>query len=202
MDLLANGLDGIGGFRTIDPRTVMARWRTTVGEELAPDLATALGVAGSTGARYALSGSVVAFREGVRLAANIYDILTGTEVAQARVEGPASDLFRLSDELVLQTMRDLLSTQSQRLVGRTTAAQLTTRSVPALRAFLEAEALFRKGRFEDAIAHYERAVAADSTFAIAIVRLAEVYAWIDFGASERFFEYADRARAFTDSLPP
>ena len=202
MDLLANGLDGIGGFRTIDPRTVMARWRTTVGEELAPDLATALGVAGSTGARYALSGSVVAFGEGVRLAANIYDILTGTEVAQARVEGPASDLFRLSDELVLQTMRDLLSTQSQRLVGRTTADQLTTRSVPALRAFLEAEALFRKGRFEDAIAHYERAVAADSTFAIAIVRLAEVYAWIDFGASERFFEYADRARAFTDSLPP
>jgi tetratricopeptide (TPR) repeat protein len=201
MDLLANGLDGIGGLRTIDPRTVMARWRTDVGADSAADLATALRVAAGTGARYALSGSVVALGESVRLVANVYDVDTGDEIAQARAEGPSSDLFRLSDELVVQTTRHLLSSKNQRTAGRSTADQLTTTSVRALRAFLEAEAHYRHGRFQDAVARYEEAVAEDSTFAIAIVRLAEVYAWLDFGASERFFEYADRARAFTDSLP-
>lgn len=202
MDLLANGLDGIGGFRTIDPRTVMARWRTDAGDQGAADLTTALGVAAATGARYALSGSVVALGEGVRLVANVYDVDTGSEIAQARAEGSSTDLFRLSDELVVQTMRGLLSAQSPRAVGSSTADQLTTTSVRALRAFLEAEAHYRQGRFQAAVERYEEAVTEDATFAIAIARLAEVYAWLDFGASERFFEYAERARIFTDSLPP
>jgi hypothetical protein len=39
VDVLSNNLDGLGGNRTIDSRTVLARWRERVPGEALPDLA-------------------------------------------------------------------------------------------------------------------------------------------------------------------
>ena len=57
VDLLSTNLDGMGGYRTIDSRTVLARWREHVGDETSPDLSAALTAAGETGARFAVVGS-------------------------------------------------------------------------------------------------------------------------------------------------
>ena len=59
VDVLSTNLDGMGGYRAIDSRTVMARWRERVGSEEAPDLRTSLEAAARTGARFGLVGSVV-----------------------------------------------------------------------------------------------------------------------------------------------
>ncbi|MGW8268800.1 MAG: hypothetical protein ACWGSQ_20710, partial [Longimicrobiales bacterium] len=174
MDLLANNLDGVGGYRTIDPRTVMARWRRTVGDDPSPDLDTALRAAGATGARYALSGSVVGIGDNVRLVANLYDLDTGEEVAQGRAEGPSADVLILADNLAVETMRALLQATG-REGGDITAETMTTSSLPALRAFLEGEHHYRKGEFAEAVQAYEAAVDADPTFAIALIRLSEGY---------------------------
>ena len=56
VDLLSTHLDGMGGFRTIASRTVMARWREHVADEEEPDLRTSLEAAARTGARYGLVG--------------------------------------------------------------------------------------------------------------------------------------------------
>ena len=202
MDLLTNGLDGVGGFRTIDTRTLMARWTDNTGDGAGADLATTLKVAKATGARYALEGSVVGLGPAVRLVANVYDVDTGKEVARGQVEGPASDVLRLVDELAVQTMRSLLGKIGRAGAADESAETITTSSLPALRAYLEAEKHYRKGRFADAVANYEKAVAADSTFAIALVRLSEAYGWLENDNSERMQEIGRRAYAQRQRLSP
>jgi len=201
MDLLTNNLDGVGGYRTIDSRTVMARWRRTVGDEPTPDLQVALRAAGATGARYALSGSVVGLGDNVRLVANIYDLDSGEEVAQGRAEGPVGEVLNLADDLAVETMRSLLAATG-REGGDITAETMTTHSLPALRAFLEGEGHYRDGEFAEAVQGYERAVAADSGFAIALIRLSEAYGWLESTNSERMKEVGDQAMAQMDRLSP
>lgn len=202
MDLLANGLDGVGGFRTIDARTVMARWEDQVGEDGSADLDATLRVARASGARYAIAGSVVGLGADVRLVANVYDLVSGEELAQGTAQGPVDDVLRLADELAVGTMRDLLLSIGRSGAGDLSAETLTTSSLPALRDFLEGEAHYRKGRFAEAVQSFERAVAADTTFAIALVRLSEAYGWLEDQSSERMREYGDRAMRHKDRLPP
>lgn len=201
MDLLTNGLDGVGGFRTIDSRTVMARWKGDVGEKAA-DLAATISVAKATGARYVLEGSVVALGPSVRLSANVYDVDSGKQVAKGVAEGPAADVLRLVDELAVQTMRNLLSAVGREGETDASAETITTKSLPAMRDYLEGERHFRKGKFADAVQSYERAVAADSTFAIALVRLAEAYGWLESQNSAKMIEVGKRAYAQRDRLSP
>lgn len=201
MDLLSNNLDGVGGYRTIDARTVMARWRKAFGEDAVPDLQLALRAAGATGARYAIAGSVVGLGENVRLVANLYDLDTGKEVAQGRAEGSQGDVLALADELAVETMRALFQATG-REGGDVTAESMTTTSLPALRAFLLGERHYRRGEFAQAVQEYERAVAADSTFAIALIRLSEGYGWLESQGSERMVEVGDRAKAHAHRLSP
>jgi tetratricopeptide (TPR) repeat protein len=202
MDLLANNLDGVGGYRTIDARTVMARWQELVGDDEAVDLDGALRVAGATGARYALTGSVVGIGDEVRLVTNVHDLDTGEEIAQGRVEGPADQVLQLVDNLAVGTMRSFLQTTGREGAGDLTAETLTTESLDALRDFLEGERHYRRGDFAEAVQSFERAVAADSTFAIALIRLSEAYGWLEDQSSDRMQEYGAKAMAYVDRLPP
>jgi tetratricopeptide (TPR) repeat protein len=202
MDLLSNNLDGVGGFRTIDTRTVMARWLDHVGEAPAADLSTALRAARATGALYALEGSVVELGGGVRLAANVYALDTGEEVAQASVQGAAADVLRLVDELAVAVTRDLLRAVGRSGAGDLNAETLTTASLPALRAFLEGESHYRRGRFADAVQAFERAVAEDTAFAIALVRLSEAYGWLESESSDNMQLWGEKAAAHVDRLSP
>ncbi|MDF2773988.1 MAG: protein kinase [Geminicoccaceae bacterium] len=61
----------------------------------------------------------------------------------------------------------------------TQTAAVTTRSLPALRAYLEAERDLRNGKPDTAIAGFQRAVAEDSTFALAYYRLAVAAGWAE-----------------------
>lgn len=202
VDLLSNNLDGVGGFRTIDPRTVMARWKENVGDATAPDLDAALRAAGATGARYAIVGSVVGIGDNVRLVTNVYDLDTRSEVAQGQSEGKADDVLRLVDDLAVGTMRSLLQSTGREGAGDLTAETLTTESLDALREFLEGERHYRKGDFAEAVQKFERAVAADTSFAIGLVRLSEAYGWLEAINSQKMKEYGDQAVAHAAQLPP
>lgn len=202
MDLLTNGLDGVGGFRTIDSRTLMARWRESVRDESAADLSTTLRIAKATGARYALEGSVVALGPAVRIATNIYDVDSGKEIARSQVEGPAADVLRLVDELAIASMRSLLREIGGDGTADASAETITTSSLPALRAYLEGEKSYRAGRYAEAVQSFERAVAADSTFAIALVRLADAFGGLEGVESQRMREVRIRAVAQKHRLSP
>lgn len=93
----------------------------------------------------------------------------GSEVrAEAEVAGE-SEVFQLVDTLV----RGLLAQRTTSVggqLGRLAAA--TTGSFSALRAYLEGEQAWRSGRYADAAAACERALADDARFALAGYRLA------------------------------
>jgi tetratricopeptide (TPR) repeat protein len=66
---------------------------------------------------------------------------------------------------------------------------------------LEGEALFRRGDFEAAIPAYERAVAADSTFALAYYGLGDAIGWLESASSDRSLEAIEQAMRWVDRLP-
>jgi tetratricopeptide (TPR) repeat protein len=81
-------------------------------------------------------------------------------------------------------------------------ASVTTSSLPALRAWLEGEVHYRHGRVNAAVAAYERALDADSTFAFAYYRLGAVYGWVEGVGSEQGGEAFAQAMRLVDRLPP
>src|SRR5688500_3359579 len=160
VDLLGKNLDGAGGLRAIDSRTVLARWREQVPEGREPDLPTALAVARSSGGRYALVGSVVSIGSNMRIFADVYDLEEGDQLGQESVEGSPDSIFGLVAQLSIAVLRRILARGGEGELPRVDLASVTTTSVAALKAFLEGEALARRSEFEQAIPIYEAAIAA------------------------------------------
>lgn len=200
VDVLSTNLDGLGGYRAIDSRTVLARWHGTVSDAGDTDLDEALRVAGATGARYALIGSAVAFGDRVRLTAEVYDVADGAKVGQARREGSAGDVLRMADGLAVDVIRALLGNRGGELISESQVASLSTSSIEALGDYLLGESLIRKGEFERAASAFESAVDRDSTFASAYYRLTQAYGWMEAGGDAA--ERAELAlRALKENLP-
>jgi class 3 adenylate cyclase/tetratricopeptide (TPR) repeat protein len=194
--LLSTTLDGAGDLRAIDSRTLLAQWDRQVPEGERADTATALRVARATGARYALLGSAVGIGPNLRLLADVYGLEDGARLGTAQVEGMPDSVFALVDGLTREVLEVLLE-KGEGEVPRVNLAALTTSSIPALKAFLEGEALFRRGEVEPAKDLYQGAVEADSTFALAWNRLATTIGWTEPGppvveARLKALRYADR----------
>jgi tetratricopeptide (TPR) repeat protein len=198
VDLLSIGLDGAAGIRTINNRTLLARWHEAIGDSATADLESALGVARRSHARYALVGAAVAAASRLRLSADIYDVATGRIVGPVEVEGPTDSVLALVDRLGMLTLGVMLEKHSGVLPALDLAA-FTTGSLGALKAYLEGEEHFRRAEFSEAVHAWERAVRADSLFALADLGLADGYAWL--GQYDRLIAALDRARAMKDRLP-
>jgi class 3 adenylate cyclase/tetratricopeptide (TPR) repeat protein/TolB-like protein len=201
VDLLATNLDGAGGFRAIDNRTVLARWSETVPEGRRADLKTLLQVAQRTGARYAIAGDVVSMGTGLRLSADLYDVEVGEAVGRSQVEGSPDSLFVLVDRLSVDLLGALLA-EGGGTVPSLNLSRVTTTSIPALKSYLEGEGHFRRSDWSNAATAYKAAVAADSAFALAHLRLSQTYGWW----SETEFtdlpqQEAELARRYSDHLP-
>ena len=202
MDLLSTNLDGLGGLRTIHTRTVLARWRErSLGE--AADLEQVLEAARATGARLGLVGSAVAIGSDVRLRAELFDLETGELVGEAGVDGSEAEMLTLVDRLSLDVVRQLLDEEG--VEGGSGSVRrlesLTTSSIPALRAYLEGEALYRRADFEGAVDAFRVAVTEDSLFAMAHHRLSAALGWSGGGMLESNAA-GQRARELAHRLPP
>ncbi len=200
VDLLSMGLDGAGGLRAIDGRTLLARWHEAVGDKAVADLELALGVARRTQARYALLGSAVAAGPRVRFAADVYDLESDRSVGQVQVEGPPDSVLALADRLGMQTVGMLLEKDPGE-VPAIDLASVTTSSLLALKAYLEGEAHFRRSEYGASQEAWERAVRADTLFALAYFRLADAYAWYEDGDTDKAREALERSRRLADRLP-
>ncbi len=198
VDLLSTSLDGAGGMRAIDSRTVMARWRESVHGDAAPDLASALAAARATGAAYAVVGNAVSLGTRVRLAAHVYDLRSGSDLGPAQMEGNADSVFALVDGLSAGVIQRMLSGEVPSLRR---LSEVTTTSLVALKAFLEGESLFRQSDYTGAIAAYERAIEADTAFALALLHAAHAYGWAESVTSDRAQDYSERAVRHSDRLP-
>lgn len=168
VDLLSADLEGIGPFVTVDPHAVLALWRTKADSASAGALARRLGAG-----RY-ITGQVFGHGDSVRIHATMREAGTGLLLREARAAGPASTVPGLVDRLTAQFASGEYQGAGDRIAS---VAALTTLSIPALREFLSGEARFRRGRFDEAIRSYRRAVMLDTTFALAHYRLALAILW-------------------------
>ena len=92
------------------------------------------------------------------------------------MSGDTTQLFELVDRLAGDLMVRQRHGAGSRLLQ---TAATTTQSLPALKSYLDAEQLLRRGSFDSALAGFQQAVELDSTFALAYYRLAVAAAWAD-----------------------
>ena len=166
VDLLSVSLDGFAGWRTVHPRTVLAR--ATSAAELS-DVAGAARVARSTGAATMVLGNAVALGPQLRLHADLYDVASGRRLTSVDAVGTVALPGPVVDSVAVGLARGRLARHP--VGGVRSPYEYATTSAPALRVFLLAEQLARQGDFEAAAESLQRTIAIDSTFGLAYYRL-------------------------------
>jgi serine/threonine-protein kinase len=169
VDYLSRNLDGAGPLRTVSPTIVLRRSRGRA------DPASASELGRRVGARLVVFGQLVGVgSDSVRLRLTVLDAPTGRALAELERTGLADRIDRLADSLTTDMLRHVGQ------LGADVPLRLSsvgTKSLPALKAFLQGEQLLRRFSLDSAIKAYEEAVRSDSTFALALRHMALAGAW-------------------------
>lgn len=193
VDLLSADFDGVGGLRSVDPHALRAGLKAMPSAVREPEVAARL--AAQQGAGRLILGTIVITAGQLRATASLYNSQGGLE-ATAQAEARSEErIFELVDQLAgrLLTQTDPSGGELRRLAASTTS------SLPALKAYLEGEQAARSGRFEAAASAFDRAVALDTSFALANYGLAVAQWWMD--RSELARTPAARALRQAEQLP-
>jgi len=201
-DVLATDLVG-DGFKRVDRRALVTALRDSP-QDLDPEAAAA--IARRFDAGLFVSGEVLEVKDHLQLHAELFDVAAPrSPLAVATAEGEAGSLFAIAGTLASR-LRPALVTRAglSSKAAFAKAAQAATTSMPALRAFVEAEESLRRADWPAAMQGFQRAVAADPQFSLARYRLAWVaaaqYAWSAEWATARTALRDVVARR--DQLPP
>ena len=170
VDLLTTQLGSARGTRPVDSRTVLAAWHRAVRVGVDPSTRELRKLAASMGSGRLVLGEIVGSRVGVSMNARILDV-NGDQLTEAAVKGSADSLFVLVDRLTSQLLAGIAGEPTRRL------AELTSTSLPAVRAYLDGRAAFRRGEIATAIDRFTDALSQDSTFALAALGMASSGAW-------------------------
>lgn len=138
-------------------------------QDLLTDEAAAL--ARELGAGQVLVGELVQSGPDLTITAALHDSRDGSRRADLRATAPRDSLHLLIDRMTNQLIAALGGTPQHRL------ASLTSTSRAAIDEFVRGSAAYRHGRFQEAAAHFDRAVDFDSTFALAAFMLARSAGW-------------------------
>jgi serine/threonine-protein kinase len=174
LDLLTTKLDGIDGLKAVDPHALLA-FRASNGDGSgASTIELGRAAAERFGAGYFVLGDLLVIGARLQVRATLYNAQGEAEsVATGEAQGE-SGLFDLVDNLVRQIVAARHPGTDERL---TRLVALTTDSLEALKAYLEGERHLRAGRFTDAMGAFGRAIAKDSTFALAHYRFSMAADW-------------------------
>lgn len=191
--LLGTKLDGAGDLHTVDSRALLSYVGRQAHGPLGPEQGR--GIADHFGAGLFVLGDVLTVGDRLRLTASLYDTRRpGRATATASAEGPTDKVFELVDSLAGQ----LVAGWSGRESRLTAIAAVTTRSLGALKAYLDGESAFRAGNFDAAVDGFQRAVAQDSLFALAWYRMSVAAEWLT--RSDIAHEAAEHAVRLADRL--
>jgi hypothetical protein len=194
VDVLSRDLDGAGPLRTVAPTVVVRHWSGRA------DLPSATTLGRHTGAGLAVYGQVLGVGgDTVRLSATLLDIGAGRALAEIQVRDLSTRMDRLADSLTVALLRELGRT---RPMGVMRLASVGSRSLPALKAFLQGEQFMRRSEWDSAITSYERATGQDSGFALAYSRLSLALGWVRSGSDSLSRAYGLRAGALNHGLAP
>jgi eukaryotic-like serine/threonine-protein kinase len=194
VDVLSANLDGAGPLHTVPTSVVMRSWSGR------PDLESATDFGRRVGARFVVLGWVMgAGPDSARVSTWLVDVTTGKRGETIDIRDAVERMDRIADTLTLALLRDMGAILPMALVRR---ASIGSTSLPAIRAFLEGEQHFRRTAWDSARASYLRAIAIDSTFALAHAHVGLTYAWQRFGTDSVARVHALRAGALNRGLAP
>ncbi|HEX6576470.1 MAG TPA: serine/threonine-protein kinase [Gemmatimonadaceae bacterium] len=175
VDLIAAKLSG-EDLRALDPRMMLDAWRRAGGSEsneLSRD--ASLDLARQLKAGKALLGDVVGTPNRLVLNVALIDVANGSQITRLSVEGPPDSLSSLVNQISTQLMTQTSGEAAARM------ANLSSTSLPALRAYLDGVARLRRQDARNAVLDFDRALKEDSTFALAGLGLRLASAWVGEG---------------------
>jgi tetratricopeptide (TPR) repeat protein len=186
VDLLASRLAGTEALRPVESRVLLRAWRGTrgPGDDLTPAQAQALAV--RLGAGWVIEGEIVGSGSRLTLSTRMLDVATLHPLAQETIESSVDSLPTLLDRLAARLLAIASGQPPHRL------SILTGTSLPALRAYLNGEALDRRGFGDSAAQSFAEAIQVDSTFALAAMRLIQTTSWDSHGAVPIAWRYRDK----------
>ncbi len=169
-----------------------------------PDLplldAVAMEVAERTGAKAVVVGEVSSVGRSFVLSARLVATADGTELAALRENADDDGALLAAIDRLSGRLRERIGESLVSIRGGEPLEDVTTSSLEALRAYSEAERLADQGEYGRSAELLERAVAVDSTFAMAWRKLAVVRGNAGLpGALAR--DAAERAYRLRDRLP-
>ena len=197
VDVLSRSLDGAGPLRTVSPTLVVRRWGSGRAD---PAAAQALGR--ETGARTVVFGGLIeAGADSVRLTATVLDVQgpPPTVLGEIELRERTDRIDRLADSLTVRVLRELGRT---RAIGLVRAAPLGSRSLPALKAFLQGEQFLRRSDWDSSLAYHQRAIALDSGFTLAWSHAGMAAGWQHAANDSLSRTYKLRAGAMNHGLAP
>jgi serine/threonine-protein kinase len=168
---LSTNLDGVGGIRVSDALGVLANVDAATP---ALSLEQARAFAKRLGAKGVVRGTLIRVGDSVRVDVALHSTDCpasgcGEPVATVLVSAPVDDITALTEKTTWALLRGVWQREG---APTPSLAAVTTRSIPALRAFLEGERAIVDGRWRAAPAAYERAFTEDTTFLLAYWRYA------------------------------
>jgi hypothetical protein len=202
-DLLATALDGTPDVRVVDPWALWRTLRSETGDApRAPDPGEAAQLSKSANATCYVLGSIAELRGRVDITARIYRRGRAEPWRTLFVSGSVDSVSSLVQRLAIDLIAQLSITATRANVASFDHG--LTRSPDALKAWLTARALHRRGKVDSAEIAIQRAITLDSTFAFALIEAVEIKSWLQFMRGQMFSDLmplAERAVVLSDSLP-
>ena len=201
-DLLSTALDGTPGVRVADPWTLWGPLRRRPNEAArSPEPREGEELARRAGACCYVLGSIAQLPPAVELSVRIYRVGSQEPWSSFATTGSPDSLPALVQRVAVELIR--------RFAGNSQAAapasiEHLTDSPEALKAWLRARELQRRGQVDSADAAISRAIALDSNFVIALIDASSIKSWVSFMRGEPYSNLralAQRAVRLSDSLP-
>lgn len=172
-ELLATEFTGEGAPRAIDMATVLSAWRRAGGGLRTPlPRAKAMQVARDLGAGLVSEGSIVGLGRNITITATLFSATDGApRGAPARVT-TSSDSLESALRQAATSLLGAVGGQQRALEGAR-----YTESPDAMRSYLQGLSAWRRGRVQEAATNFDKAIAADSSFAQAMFRRYLVGLW-------------------------
>jgi eukaryotic-like serine/threonine-protein kinase len=194
MDMLSRNLNGAGPLRVVSPTVVARSWSGRA------DVASARQMGEQTGAGLGVVGSIVAAgADSVRLAVTVVNVASAEPLGDVEYAGPASRMDVAVDSL---TVGLLAALGRSRPIGSVHLGAAGSRSLPALKAYLQGEQYFRRADWDAAQRYFERAASLDPAFALAFYRIFETRFYKGTGIDSLMWSYALRAGQLNHGLAP
>ncbi len=157
-------------------------------------LLSGMAVAKRAGAGKLVMGDLLKVGARTQIVGKVFDVRTGQRLRTVRQEAANSDSIMASFSLLARGVLNLAPTSGGSVGG------IGTASVGAYQAYIAGVGFLNRWILDSARTQFTRALALDSTFALAHYKLALVYGWDSPGSSEGR-RHAELATGFGGGLP-